>query len=373
MNINLSTRNVIIFASVLLFLLILWYFKTIVIYLISAGVISLIGKPIMSFLRKFEYKKFRIPSPLAALVAIAVIISSILALSAIFIPLIFQQFIVLSNLDYVKIAEALKQPIEQMNAFAHKYHLIEDNSISVDTYLANQIKSYLNAGKIWSYANSIVSFSAQFFTAMVAISFMSFFFLQDEKMFFNIISSAAPSSIQHRVMRVLEHCRILLTDYFIGLIKQNICFALFIAIGLSIVGVKNAILIGFIAGILNFIPYVGAIMAGMIALAMGFTESLDLNFVNEMLPKLGWTIAVFGISMSIDHLITSTYFASNSVKAHPIEIFIVILMGAQLAGILGMFLAIPTYSILRILAKEFLSEFSFVRKLTDDLQIDASE
>lgn len=369
MNIKLSVRNIVIFVSIVLFFLLLWYFKTIVIYLISAGVVSLIGKPIMSFLRKFEYKKFRIPSPMAALVAIALIISCIMALSAIFIPLIFQQFMVLSNLDYIKIAEALKQPIEQINNFAHKYHLIEDSSISVDTYLINQVKVYLSAGKIWTYANSIVSFSAHFFVAMIAISFISFFFLQDEKMFFNIISSAAPSSVQHKVMRVLEHCRILLTDYFIGLIKQNICFALFISIGLSIVGIKNAILIGFIAGILNFIPYIGAIMAGMIALTMGFGESLDLNFVNDTLPKLGWIIVVFGISMSIDHLVTSTYFASNSVKAHPIEIFIVILMGGQLAGILGMFLAIPSYSILRILAKEFLSEFSFVRKLTDDLNI----
>lgn len=364
-----TIRNVIIAVSVVLLLFLLWYFKTIVIYLVSAGIVSLIGKPIVNFIQKFHYKKYRIPTPIAALIAIAIIIGIIVALAAVFIPLIFQQLAVLSQIDYAKISIALKDPIERINQLGKQYKLIDQNAIPADEYVLGQIKSKLNANFVLKYANSAISFVTHLFTAIVAISFMSFFFLQDEKMFFRIISGATPSDMQNRVMRVLEHCRILLSDYFIGLIKQNTVFAILIAIGLSIVGVKSAILIGFIAGILNFIPYVGAVIAGLIAIAMGFSESIDLNFMEQTLPKIGYILLVFALVMTLDHLVTSTYFASNNAQAHPIEIFIVILMGSQLAGILGMFLAIPMYSILRLVAKEFLGEFSVVQKLTHDLEV----
>jgi predicted PurR-regulated permease PerM len=70
----------------------------------------------------------------------------------------------------------------------------------------------------------------------------------------------------------------------------------------------------------------------------------------------------------LDNLLLIPFIFSNSVLAHPLEIFLVILMGSQLYGIIGMVLAIPTYTVIRVIAKEFLNKFKLVQKLTGKMK-----
>ena len=83
-----------------------------------------------------------------------------------------------------------------------------------------------------------------------------------------------------------------------------------------------------------------------------------------MLPMLSKVVIVFGAMQLLDNFILQPWIFSNSVLAHPLEIFIVILMGAQINGIIGMVLAIPVYTVLRVIARAFLSEFKLVQKIT---------
>jgi predicted PurR-regulated permease PerM len=140
-----------------------------------------------------------------------------------------------------------------------------------------------------------------------------------------------------------------------------------IAIGLWIFGVKNALLIGFFGGIMNIIPYLGPIIGSVIGLMLGVTSTLAAGSYNELLPVTLKLAGVFLAVNFIDNNILVPVIYSKSVKSHPLEIFLVIIIGGGIAGLLGMLLAVPVYTLLRVIAKEFFQQFRVVKKLTQTI------
>ena len=139
-------------------------------------------------------------------------------------------------------------------------------------------------------------------------------------------------------------------------------------------GVKSAILIAVILSILNIIPYVGFYLGATIGLFMTVSSNLEMEFYSQLTPILIKVGVVFFLAHLLDSFFLQPFIFSKRVLAHPLEIFLIILVGAQVGGIFGMLIAIPTYTVLRVLAKTFLSEYRFVQKLTDKLdEIDEIE
>jgi predicted PurR-regulated permease PerM len=141
-----------------------------------------------------------------------------------------------------------------------------------------------------------------------------------------------------------------------------------ITIGMYIIGLKNALIIGVIAGMMNVIPYVGVFIGGAIAILLGLSGNLDMDFYSGMLPLAGKISLVLICINLLDGMLLQPTIYSNSVKAHPLEIFLVIMISGSIAGIPGMILAIPSYTVLRIIAKEFFSKFTAIKKLTNKLE-----
>ena len=131
-------------------------------------------------------------------------------------------------------------------------------------------------------------------------------------------------------------------------------------VGLSF---KQCLLIGLTAALLNVVPYLGPLIGSALGILMGLAFNVSLP-LNELLMMGGYMLIVFLIVQAIDNVIVQPFVFSGSVKAHPLEIFIVIMMASTLAGIPGMILAIPAYTILRVLAKVFFYNFRLVKKLT---------
>jgi predicted PurR-regulated permease PerM len=92
-----------------------------------------------------------------------------------------------------------------------------------------------------------------------------------------------------------------------------------------------------------------------------------MGFYDHVLVTAIIVVLVFSAANLIDNIILQPIIYSTSVKAHPVEIFLVIIMAGSLAGIPGMILAIPGYTVLRIVAREFLGKFRLVRKLTQNM------
>ena len=133
----------------------------------------------------------------------------------------------------------------------------------------------------------------------------------------------------------------LLIRYFIGILLQTTIITVFVSVFLTILGVKNALLIGFFAGFMNIIPYLGPIFGASFGLLITISSNLNEPFYSVLFPIIIKVMIVFAIIQLIDNIILQPNIFSKSVKAHPLEIFIVVLIAGKLGGILGMVLAIP--------------------------------
>jgi len=140
-----------------------------------------------------------------------------------------------------------------------------------------------------------------------------------------------------------------------------------ITVGLSLLDVKNALLIGVVAGVFNIIPYVGPIMGALVGISLAATGQLQAHPEMEMTSFILGAIIPFLVAQGLDNFVLQPLIFSKSVKAHPLEIFLVILAAGSLAGIVGMIVAVPAYSFLRIVAKEFFNGYKVVQGLTKDL------
>jgi predicted PurR-regulated permease PerM len=120
-----------------------------------------------------------------------------------------------------------------------------------------------------------------------------------------------------------------------------------------IVGVDYPLLMGLLFGFLNLVPYVGPLIAAAIGVVIAVSTNLYLDVYSALLPMVVKVLAVYGTVQFIDNWFLSNYIFSKSMEAHPLEIFIVILVSATLGGVVGMMVAIPVYSVLRIVGRAF--------------------
>jgi predicted PurR-regulated permease PerM len=142
-----------------------------------------------------------------------------------------------------------------------------------------------------------------------------------------------------------------------------------ITIGMTIVGIEfqQALVMGLIVGTLNIIPYVGPWLGFFIIMIMGIATHINLDFSTVVVPLVMYMALVVAVTQMIDNIVFQPVIFSNSVRAHPLEIFIVVLAAGFAAGIPGMLLGIPTYTVLRVFAREFFYGFKAIQKITSSL------
>lgn len=340
-----------------------YYFNNIFLYLLIAAVLSLMGRPLVKLLRKVRIRNYKIPDSICALLTLLAVYGLFALLFSLMVPVVVEQTQAFAGIDVEVIAESLKEPISSMEQFMHTYNLgAEDQSI--ETYFQEKILSLVNSTQISSLVNDIIGFTGDVFIAVFSVSFISFFFLKETAMLHSIILTITPSGYEDKVDKILSSLKRLLTRYFIGVVIEVLLVGSLIGIGLSILGVKNAMTIGFFAGIFNVIPYLGPIIGATLGITFTILSSLQLDFYSAMVPLILKVTVVFAIVQMIDNFVFQPFIYSSSVRAHPLEIFLVILMAANLAGVGGMIVAIPVYTIMRAVAKEFFNQFKVVQSLT---------
>jgi predicted PurR-regulated permease PerM len=133
---------------------------------------------------------------------------------------------------------------------------------------------------------------------------------------------------------------------------------------LAIFKVENAFIIAFLCALLNLIPYLGPIIGGFLMMILTMTSFIAADFSTVILPKTIFVMIGFTIGQLIDNFFSQPFIFSNSVKSHPLEIFIVILASGTLLGPIGMIIAIPLYTTLKVISQEFLSQNKIVKSLT---------
>lgn len=353
--------------GIVLLLAILWYLRVIFYYILIAAVLSFIGRPLVEWMQRFRIKGRKIPNSLASMIVLLIYLAVIAGFISLFVPLVAEEIRILSSIRGEEVVSSLRAPIEQVEDWIQKNGLAPPEGIDLVSRIRDQLTGALHVRDLTSIITSFFGKLGGIFITFFSIFFITFFFLKEERLLYSMVMSVTPKDHVEKMDNVLKNTKRLISRYFIGILVQVIIITTIASVGLSLIGIDNAVVIGFMAGIMNIVPYLGPIIGASIGVTVGVTTNLHLSFYDEMVPMIGQILIVFMVVQIVDNFLLQPLIYSTSAKAHPLEVFLVVLVGANLAGILGMVLAIPGYTFIRIVAKEFLYEFRIVQRLTKGL------
>ena len=362
-------RTAFIVIPIILVGLIVYYFTDIVAYILISWVLSMVGQPIMKFLTQLRYKQFQLGRSVSAILTIVVFFILFAGLSLLFIPMIIEQATNLSQIQYESLFSALQEPLQRIKDQLAVWGLVTPGDLSFADFKDN-FATYFKPSLIGNFVGSIFGFASSFLIGMFSIVFITFFFLKESNLFDNFILALVPSEYETETLRVINDITFMLRKYFGGILLQVTIITTIVSVALGLLSVQNALLIGFFAALINVIPYVGPLIGATFAMFITISSNLDADFYTVVLPLLTKVVIVFAGMQLVDNFILQPFIYSKSVKAHPLEIFILILVAAKIGGIVGMILAIPTYTVIRVIAATFLSRWKIVQKITGSMNSD---
>jgi len=326
---------------------------------VISGILATILRPLVDYINKAQIYRIHVPRVFAVLISFATFILIVFLFISIFIPLINEQIGILSSLNYENIISKISIPIHDLEEFLIQNNLYDQPKGSLITSIRESVTSFINEGgaiNIGLIINNLFSVAGSVSIGVLAVIFITFFFLYEKGIFRKIVLQLVPNSYFEMVITTFAKIEKLLSNYLIGILVQMTAIFTLATIGLSIVGIKYAASIALFAAVANLIPYLGPLLGAAFGIVISFSVS-NFASLNEMLFLIFKIITVFAIVQINDNLVFQPLIFSKSVKAHPLEIFIIIFVGGTLGGIVGMIAAIPVYTIVRVSVVEFSSGF----------------
>lgn len=333
----------------------LYQLKTLLIYMLIAGVVSLIGRPINHFLMK----RLKMRAVMATSISIVLLLGILISLFSLFVPLLVQQGENLSLLDVDLLKANIQTLVEEISAYFQLDNSFWQQQFSVDNLFQN-----VNFGLLPQLLNETLELLGGFTIGLFSVVFILFFFLKDSHLQERIILVLVKDNVNDRVEKSIDKTKGLLSRYFLGLLLQISILLVINSVVLSVFAVENAFIIAFLCALLNLIPYLGPIIGAVLMLLLTMSSFIGADFSTVILPKTIYVMIGFFVGQLVDNFFSQPFIFSNSVKSHPLEIFIVILASGTLLGPVGMIIAIPLYTTMKVIAQEFLAENKIVKSLT---------
>jgi predicted PurR-regulated permease PerM len=349
-------RSLAIITGIALLCWFLYAISSVLVYIIIAAIISLIARPLIIFLRR----RLRFPNTLAVVTTMVLFVLLLIGLIGMFIPLISEQSDNLSLLQTTELKKNVEELITQVNTY------FKDKGIDI----LSQLKSanvFSSLESIPDALNSIVAALGSLSIGLFSVLFIAFFFMKDSRIFKNSLLAIIPKGTENRFSDSIEKIKDLLSRYFLGLMLQITILFILYTITLLIFDITNAVVIAFLCALFNIIPYVGPLIGAFLMIVLSMTSNLGQDFQSVILPTTIYVMIGYLIAQLVDNFFSQPFIFSKSVKSHPLEIFLIIIIGGLLIGPMGMIIAVPAYTAIKVIMKEFLSDNKIVKSLTKDL------
>jgi len=303
------------------------YFTNVIAWVLISAFVAMLGNPIVEFIRKFRIKKFVLPTWVASLMTLTLMYFVIILSIRLLMPLVMNQVNEFQSIDIETVSEGLEKPIKSIDDFIQKTPIINQPGFSTEDYVVEKISSIINFSTMGKFVNDLGGTAINLFMSIFVITFVSFFFLKDKDLFDKGVLMLVPVKYEDKTRHVLASIRKLIARYLFGMILETTLMVIFYTLGLYLIGLKFslALLIGLIVGILNLIPYIGPWIGAAIGLLLYITANIQLDFNAEIVPMVVKVLAVIGVVKLVDDSVLQPFIYSKSVKAHPLEIFLVML------------------------------------------------
>lgn len=376
-SIDRLARYIIVLGTIALAAVVGYYFGSVLAYILLAFVVSLIGQPILRLLRKIKIKGKSLPDGLLSVLTLVIIFALLFLLVIQVIPVVSN---ILGEASAMNADESMDGPnlLNQINDWIIRTIPWVGEDFDGVQLLIQKLSEVLDLSDIPGILGSVASAVAGIAVGLFSVMFISFFFIKDDTLFGRIVGSLVPDTIEEKVKKTILDIERLLSRYFVGLIVEILGVVLLDCLGLWLiarVSFNYALGIAFIAGLLNIIPYVGPLIGEAVGVVLcvilkyGTGIGLDVNI---------WLFAVIVLAVMlttqlVDNFIYQPLIYSTSIKANPLEIFVVILIAGHIGGVVGMLIAIPTYTVIRVIASRFFYDFKPVRRLIPDVENEKTE
>lgn len=347
-----------------------WFFRSILAYILIAVVVSLIAKPLMGMLQKLNIKGRKAPDWILAAFSIIVVMGVLISIITAVIPIISSLVKDISMVNIESAARGISVPLAELNEFLRGYFPQLGADFRIEVTILNELKNLFDASAFSTVLGSAASFITSLAIGLFSVVFIGFFFIKDDGLFTEIVCALVPDRHEATTQRAISDIGHLLSRYFIGVLIEIAGVALINFLGLLFIaklGFNGAISIAVMTGMLNVIPYVGPLMGGVLGTILGivlkYTSAtpigLDVNFWIFTIIL----IAIFSFTQLVDNFLYQPLIYSTSIKAKPLEIFIVLLIVGHIGGPLAMIVAIPCYTVVRVIAFRFFGHIKAIKRL----------
>lgn len=344
--------------GVALFCFLMYKISTVLTYVLISIVFSLIANPIVLFLKN----KLKFNNTLAVITTLILFLLFVIGFFIMFVPLIINQGENLSLLNINSLEENYENVVRNLTAYLANYNIDLNKVIDFSNFTSS-----FNFDFIPNFFNGLINTIGNFGMGIASIFFISFFLLKDRSNFFNTFKTILPKNQKNQILTSIDKITHLLSRYFIGLLIQLLIIFLLNGLVFLIFGVSNAFTIALLCAILNIIPYVGPLIGMFAASVLILISGINGDFMNEAVPTTLYVLIGMFIVQLIDNNVNQPIIFSKSTKSHPLEIFLVILIYGILFGIVGMIIAIPTYTVLKVIGKAFFPKNVIIKVLTKDI------
>ncbi len=311
--------------------------------LIIALLLAILARPMVRFLNE----KWKLPSILA--VSIAVVLGGLLIIGI----LTFLGFQIASFTDDLP---AIQEKLTAYFASLQKYvsahfGISEQEQI---TFISENFhgKDFISMSYLGSITNS--------FMYVVLIPIFTFLILIYRNLLLNFIVKLFPDEGVLSIQEILSEIKGVTRSYIVGLGLQVLAVALLTGIGYAIIGVKYFVFLAILTGLLNLVPYIGIIIS--CAFSCLLTIATGDNFLQVV-----WVLVVNGIVQMIDNNILQPKIVGSKVSVNALASMVGVIVGGSLAGVPGMFLAIPVLAILKVIFANVKGMEPFAYVISDDV------
>ncbi len=312
---------------------------------VIAAVLSYTGDPLVDWL---EVKKF--PRALAVTTVFFSLTLIAILFLLLFIPLVEKQIIILIHKvpEYAEWIQKTLLPV--MN------EKLGEAKVNLDlTMLQESLKSnWQSAGGIMAQVvASITRSGLALFSGvanLVLVFIVSFYLLRDWDKLVNNVRQLLPRNKEKLISSLAKQSDEVLGAFFRGQLLVVLALTILYSVGLSIVGLDLAILIGLLAGVVSFVPYLGfiiGIVAATIAALMQFHDASYLLYV----------FIVFGIGQALEGMLLTPVLVGDKIGLHPVAVIFAVLAGGQLFGFFGILCALPVAAVLAVIIRHMHQEY----------------
>jgi len=347
---NKTTLSLLAITGGVLFMA--WLFSDIVLYFVISMVLAGILKTPTNYISQTQIGNFRIPRVTAILTSFGILAGIIFLFILIFKPLVSDQIKVVSEINYDTLLLQISDPITRFERFLIKNNIMHESEGFIMNSITNKIATLGEELKFGDIINGVISTTGNFLIAVIAVLFITFFLLFEKGIIRRNILAIVPNAYFEVTISALYKIEKLLSNYLLGLLLQMLSVFTVVSFGLILGGVKYAVTIGVFAAVANLIPFIGPFIGAIFGLIVGLSttapELAETVLMGGYIFLSIKILTVFAFVQLTDNLMLQPIIFSKSVKAHPLEIFIIVFAGATLAGAIGMIAAIPTYTVLRV-------------------------